>query len=69
MTKLIVVMLLVAVVATLIGSVYFLVKDESREKRTLRMLKIRVALSLTLIAFVILSYSMGWIQPHAGPLG
>lgn len=69
LTKLIVVLLLLTIVGTLFASVFFLVKDASTEKRTLRMLKIRVALSVTLIAFVVLAYLMGWIHPHAGPAG
>jgi NADH:ubiquinone oxidoreductase subunit 6 (subunit J) len=66
--KVIVVLLLLAIVGTLFSSVFFLVKDDSKERRTLRLLKIRVALSITLISFVILAYLMGWIHPHAGPI-
>lgn len=67
MAKLIIIVLLLAIVGTLFSSVFFLVKDESREKRTLRLLKVRVVLSIALIAFVILAYLMGWIAPHAAP--
>jgi hypothetical protein len=42
----------------------FLVKDPSSSRRTLTGLKLRVALSVTLILFVLLSYSLGWISPH-----
>lgn len=68
LTKVIVVVLLLAIVSTLFSSVFFLVKDESSKKRTLRLLKIRVVLSITLVSFVILAYLMGWIHPHAGPI-
>ena len=68
LTKVIVVVLLLAIIGTLFSSVFFLVKDESSKKRTLRLLKIRVALSITLVGFVVLAYLMGWIQPHAGPI-
>jgi len=67
LTKIIVVALLLTIIVTLFSSVFFLVKDDSGQKRTLKMLKIRIALSLTLVAFVILSYYMGWIHPHSGP--
>ena len=67
--KIIIVVLLISIVATLMVSMSFLVRDASDKKRTLTALKIRVALSLTLIAFVILSYLMGWIHPHPGPVG
>ena len=65
LTKVIVVILLLAIVGTLFSSVFFLVKDESSKKRTLRLLKIRVILSITLLSFVVLAYLMGWIHPHA----
>ena len=68
LAKVIVVVLLLAIVGTLFSSVFFLVKDESSKKRTLRLLKIRVALSITLVSFVIFAYLMGWIHPHAGPI-
>ena len=67
LTKIVVIVLLLTIVATLFSSVFFLVKDDSKQKRTLTLLKVRVALSVTLIAFVILAYMMGWIHPHSGP--
>ncbi len=67
LTKIVVIVLLLTIVATLFTSVFFLVKDNSSQKRTLTLLKVRVALSVTLIAFVILAYTMGWIHPHSGP--
>lgn len=68
LTKVTVVVLLLAIIGTLFSSVFFLIKDDSTEKRTLKLLKVRVALSITLIFFVILAYLMGWIHPHAGPI-
>lgn len=62
--KIIIVVLLVAILVALFTSMVFLVRDPSTRKRTLMGLKIRVALSITLIVFVLLSYYMGWIQPH-----
>ncbi len=67
LTKIVVIALLLTIVAALFSSIFFLVKDDSSKKRTLTLLKIRVGLSLTLIAFVILAYYMGWIHPHGGP--
>ncbi|MES2489229.1 MAG: twin transmembrane helix small protein [Pseudomonadota bacterium] len=67
LTKIVVIALLLAIVATLFSSVFFLVKDESSKRRTLMLLKLRVALSVTLVIFVVVAYSMGWIHPHAAP--
>jgi hypothetical protein len=62
--KIVVILLLLAIVASLLSSMVFLVKDPSSSRRTLTGLKLRVALSVTLILFVLLSYSLGWISPH-----
>ncbi len=62
--KFIVIGLLLAILITLMTSMVFLVRDPSHRKRTLTGLKIRVALSVTLILFVLLSWQQGWIRPH-----
>ena len=64
LAKLIILVLLTGIVVSLFASAFFLVKDSSEKRRTLTGLKIRVALSVTLIAFILLSYQMGWITPH-----
>lgn len=37
-------------------------------KRMARALALRVALSIALFAFILISYQMGWIQPTGVPL-
>ena len=64
LVKTIIVVLLIAVVVALLTSMIFLVRDPSSRRRTLIGLKIRIALSVTLLIFVVLSYFMGWIHPH-----
>lgn len=64
--KLIIALLLLGIVASLFSSAFFLVKDDSQRKRTLSLLKLRVALSVTLIIFVLVAYTAGWLVPH-GP--
>jgi len=61
--KLIVIVLLAAVVASLGSGLYFLVKDDKGSPRVLTALKIRVALSALLILFLVVSYYFGWIAP------
>ena len=61
--KLIVVAALVAVVASLFSALYFLYRDRGRGTRMVRMLAVRVALSASLIAFLVFSFWMGWIVP------
>lgn len=61
--KIIVVAALVAVVASLFSALYYLYRDRGQGTRMVRMLALRVALSASLIAFLVLSYWMGWIAP------
>lgn len=65
LVKLIIVGLLLAILASLFTSMSFLIRDDSQRRRTLTALKIRVALSITLVLFVLLSWHMGWITPNS----
>ncbi len=59
--KLIVLLLLGAVVASLGSGLYFLARDKQDSTRLLNALKIRVALSIVLVLFLVLSYKLGWL--------
>ena len=63
--KLIVLLLLAAVVLSLFSGLFFLAKDKDHPNspRLLNALKIRVALSIALVLFLVISYSIGWISP------
>ena len=45
------------------AALVFLYRDAGRGKRVVWMLTVRVALSVSLVAFLVLSYYMGWIGP------
>ncbi len=62
--KIAIILLLVAVVVALFSGLFFMLKDGSDKRRTVRALTWRVGLQLGLIAFLALSYFMGWIEPH-----
>lgn len=62
--KIAVVLMLLAIVIALFSGMYFMLKDGSDKRRTVRALTWRVGLQLGLIGFLVLSYFMGWIQPH-----
>ncbi len=64
--KLVLIILLFAIVASLASGLWFLAKDDQGGTRVLKALKIRVALSALLIAFLILGYYQGWISPNTG---
>jgi len=62
--KVIIVVLLIAIVASLFSGLFFLMKDESRQRRTLTALKVRVGLSIALLVFLALAFMNGWLKPH-----
>jgi len=63
--KLVIFVLLAAVVIALFSGLFFLARDKDHPEspRLLTALKIRVALSITLVVLLIVSYYMGWISP------
>lgn len=46
------------------ASLYYLMNDKGETNRTAKALTRRVALSVGLILFLVLSHYMGWIQFH-----
>lgn len=62
--KIIVVAALIAVVVSLLSALYYLYHDRGQGTRMVRMLAIRVALSIGLVAFLVISYYLGWIGPQ-----
>jgi len=62
--KLIVLILLAAVVISLFSGLFFLAKDKDHPNspRLLNALKLRVALSIALVLFLVVSYQLGWIS-------
>lgn len=61
--KVIVLLLLAAIVASLFSGLFFLARDEKDSTRLLTSLKIRVALSIALIVLLVSAFSLGWISP------
>ena len=63
--KLVVILILLAIAASLASGLWFLAKDDRGSTRVLTALKLRVALSAFLIAFLMFGYFQGWIIPNA----
>ena len=61
--KYVVFLLLAAILVSLGSGLFYLSRDDADSNKVLKALKIRVALSVVLITFLIASYYMGWIQP------
>jgi hypothetical protein len=61
--KLIVLLLLLAIVISLFSGLFFLAREERDSPKLLKALKVRVALSIVLIVFLVASYQLGLISP------
>jgi hypothetical protein len=62
--RIIVIVGLIAVVTALVLAGVFLYRDRGRGNRVMITLGIRVLLSASLVAFLVISYWMGWIGPY-----
>ena len=63
--KTIVLLLLAAIIVSLGSGLFYLIGDNHDPVKVLRSLKIRVALSLVLIVFLVGSFLFGWIEPSS----
>lgn len=64
--KIFVIVMLIAIVASLASGLYFLSKDDQGSPRMLNALKIRVALSAILVVTLVVTYFAGWLGPIPG---
>ncbi len=62
--KILIVATLIAIVISLGSAMLFLIKDKGQSARTAKALTIRVALSVTLFALLMLGIFTGHIKPH-----
>ncbi len=60
----IIALFLIAIVTSLGFAMYFMLNDTGPKKRTVNALIVRISLSVGLLAFLVIGYLMGWIQPH-----
>jgi heme/copper-type cytochrome/quinol oxidase subunit 4 len=63
--RIVILILVLAVIASLFSGLYFVYKDKGNSNRAVISLTIRIALSLLIFAILIGSYLMGWI-PERG---
>jgi hypothetical protein len=60
--KIIVLLFLAFILASLFSALYFLIKDKGQSERTAKALTIRVALSITLFVLLMLGFHFGFIH-------
>ncbi len=61
--KIVVIAGLCAVVVALFTALVFLYRDQGKGNRVVIALAVRVGLSISVVAFLVVSYLMGWIGP------
>ena len=62
--KIIVLLLLALILISLGAGMVSLIKDRGETNRTVKFLTIRIVLSIALFVLLVVSFLMGWIQPH-----
>jgi hypothetical protein len=63
-TRLLILVCLLAIVLSLGSALVYLVRDKGESKKMARALTIRVGLSILLFLLLIAAWLLGWIQPH-----
>ncbi len=63
-SKIVVVLFLLAIVASLGSGLFYLVRDKGSSDRTVRALTVRIGLSVLLFVLLMLGYLTGLLQPH-----
>jgi hypothetical protein len=61
--KIVIVVALVAIVASLFSALYYMYRDRGHGTRMVKALALRVGLSICLVAFLVVAYRLGWIAP------
>ncbi len=64
MSKLIVILVLIAILGSLASGLYFMMKDHDDSDRMVKALTIRIVLSISLFGFLMVGYYFGWFQPN-----
>ena len=62
MIKFIVIVALLLIIGSLGSALYYLYHDRGQGTRMVKALAIRVALSASLVIFLLVSYKLGWIS-------
>lgn len=63
-TKIFIIFVMIIIAGSLMSGLFFLVKDNSDSKRTVKALTIRIGISLALFIFLFIALQFGLIKPH-----
>lgn len=67
LVKVVVIVLLLAIIASLFSGLFFLVKDDGTKKRTVKALTYRIGFSIVAILIIIIAGMFGLIPMKPGP--
>jgi hypothetical protein len=62
--KVIIAVLLGLIVLSLGAGMFSMIQGRENSNRTVKMLTVRIVLSILTFVFIFISFYMGWIQPH-----
>ncbi len=62
--KIIILFLLLLIALSLGAGMFSLIKDRGETNRTVKFLTFRIVLSIIAFVILVVSFLMGWIQPH-----
>jgi len=66
LSKIIILIMLVLIVASLFSALFYLIKDKGQGERAAKALTVRISLSIALFVLLLISFKLGLIgQPHA----
>ena len=65
--KIIAILLLLIIIASLISAMFFLVRDKGASERMVKSLTLRIALSIFLFLLLIFGHLTGLVRPHGSP--
>ena len=64
--KIVVLVMLLLIVASLFSALWFMYKDTGRDKRTIKALTARIVLSISLFVFLLAAFYFGLIPGYEG---
>jgi hypothetical protein len=66
--KIVIAVAFVLIIGSLISALVFMMRDRGRTRNVARALGFRVAFSIALFAFILVSHRMGWIEARGVPV-
>jgi len=62
--KITIAVLLGLIILSLAASMFTMIGDQENSTKTVKLLTVRIVLSIVTFIFIGISFYMGWIQPH-----